>query len=79
AIELQNNNAILFGNPAHLFDILICSQLKANLNNNLATDVLHEQLANMLSLKQWIETVQKLDNKHCKLLTHQKQVAEDAI
>ncbi|KAH7922144.1 hypothetical protein BV22DRAFT_1131679 [Leucogyrophana mollusca] len=49
------------------------------MNDDLMTDVLHPDLADTLSLKEWIEHVKKFDDKRHELLVRQKLVAEEVM
>ncbi|KAG1773665.1 hypothetical protein EV702DRAFT_1129842 [Suillus placidus] len=77
ALELQNQNALLYGNPAHLDDTQLRNQLEANLCDELTTPVLRAKLASTLTLKRWIEEVRHLDDKRLEDLATHRKFAED--
>lgn len=60
ALELQNQNTLLFGNTAHLSDIQLRNQLEANICDELTIPVIRAKLADTLTLKEWIEEVKHL-------------------
>jgi hypothetical protein len=76
ALELQNQNALLYGNAAHLSETQLCNQLEANICDELTTPVLRAKLADTLTLKQWIEEVKHLDNKWLEDLALHKKFAK---
>jgi hypothetical protein len=39
ALDLQNQNTLLYGNPAHLSDDQLCNQLEVNICDELALPV----------------------------------------
>lgn len=51
ALELQNQNALLYGNAAHLSDVQLRNQLEANICDELTTSVLRAGLADNLTLR----------------------------
>ncbi|KAG1836531.1 hypothetical protein F4604DRAFT_1692804 [Suillus subluteus] len=51
ALEIQNQNTLLYGNPTHLDDAQLRSQLEANLCDELTTPVLRAKLALTIMLK----------------------------
>jgi hypothetical protein len=57
ALELQNQNALLYGNKAYLEDDKLRDQLEANTCDELTVPVLRADLAEDLSLREWIEEV----------------------
>ncbi|KAG1719489.1 hypothetical protein EDB19DRAFT_1784193 [Suillus lakei] len=77
ALELQNQNALLYDNPAHLDDTQLHNQLEANLCDELTTPVLRAKLALTLTLKNWIEEVRHLDDKRLEDIAMHKKFAED--
>jgi hypothetical protein len=77
ALELQNLNALLFGNAAHLTDEQLCNQLEANMCNDLITPVLRVKLPTTLTLKKWIEEVKELDDKRRKDLASHRKITEE--
>ncbi|KAG2337937.1 hypothetical protein BDR05DRAFT_952292 [Suillus weaverae] len=77
ALELQNQNTLLYGNTAHLSDAQLRNQLEANICDELTIPVLRAQLAGDLSLKKWIEEVKHLDDKHLEDLASHKKIAEE--
>ncbi|KAG2132037.1 hypothetical protein DEU56DRAFT_713546, partial [Suillus clintonianus] len=77
ALELQNQNALLYGNPAHLDDTQLRNQLEANLCDDLTTPVLRAKLPSTLTLKVWIEEVRHLDDKRLEDIAMHKKFAED--
>ncbi|KAG2335773.1 hypothetical protein BDR05DRAFT_1006460 [Suillus weaverae] len=77
ALELQNQNALLYGNPAHLDDVQLHNQLEANLCDELTTPVLRAKLASTLTLKKWIEEVRHLDDKRLEDLSTHRKFTED--
>ncbi|KAG1781480.1 hypothetical protein EV702DRAFT_962403 [Suillus placidus] len=77
ALDLQNQNTLLYGNPAHLSDIQLCNQLEVNICDKLTTPILRAKLAPDLTLKKWIEEVKHLDDKHLEDLTIHRKFAED--
>ncbi|KAG2063782.1 hypothetical protein BDR04DRAFT_1123035 [Suillus decipiens] len=76
-LELQNQNALLFCNPAHLDNTQLCNQLEANLCDDRTMPVLRAKLASILTLKEWIEEVRHLDNKCLEDLAMHRKFAED--
>ncbi|KAG1813626.1 uncharacterized protein BJ212DRAFT_1482523 [Suillus subaureus] len=77
ALELQNQNTLLYGNTAHLSDIQLCNQLEANICDKLTVPVLRAKLTNNISLKKWIEEVKHLDDKHLKDLASHRKITEE--
>jgi hypothetical protein len=77
ALELQNQNALLYGNAAHLSDIQLRNQLEANICDELTVPVLRARLANTLTLKEWIEEVKHLDDKCLEDLASHRKIAEE--
>ncbi|KAG1866134.1 hypothetical protein F4604DRAFT_1682869 [Suillus subluteus] len=77
ALELQNQNALLYGNAAHLSDIQLRNQLEAHICEELAIPVLRAKLADDLTLREWIEEVKHLDNKCLEDLASHKKIAEE--
>ncbi|KAG2350852.1 hypothetical protein BDR05DRAFT_943190 [Suillus weaverae] len=77
ALELQNQNTLLYGNTAHLSDAQLRNQLEANICDELTILVLRAQLAGDLSLKKWIEEVKHLDDKHLEDLASHKKITEE--
>ncbi|KAG1815135.1 uncharacterized protein BJ212DRAFT_1481671 [Suillus subaureus] len=77
ALELQNQNALLYGNTAHLMDTQLCNQLEANICKDLTIPVLRVNLADDLTLKEWIEEVKHLDDKCCEDLASHKKIAKE--
>jgi len=77
ALELQNQNALLYGNAAHLSDAQLRNQLEANICDELTIPVLRAKLAAELTLKEWIEEVKHLDDKHLEDLASHKKIAEE--
>ncbi|KAG1762163.1 hypothetical protein EV702DRAFT_352586 [Suillus placidus] len=77
ALELQNQNALLYGNAAHLSDTQLRNQLEANICEELTIPVLRAKLADDLTLKKWIEEVKHLDDKRLEDLASHKRIAED--
>jgi len=77
ALELQNQNTLLYDNPAHLDDTQLRNQLEANLCDELTTPVLRAKLASTLTLKNWIEEVRHLDDKRLEDIAMHKKFAED--
>ncbi|KAG1780964.1 hypothetical protein EV702DRAFT_939486, partial [Suillus placidus] len=63
ALGLQNQNALLYNNSAHLDDKQLRNQLKANLCDELTMPVLRAKLASTLTLREWIKEVRHLDDK----------------
>ncbi|KAG2051827.1 hypothetical protein BDR06DRAFT_1060391 [Suillus hirtellus] len=77
ALELQNLNALLYGNTTHLSDEQLCNQLEANMNDELTTPVLRAKLGMTLTLKKWIEEVKQLNDKCLKELASHRKIAEE--
>jgi hypothetical protein len=77
ALELQNQNALLYGKTAHLDDTQLQNQLEANICDELTIPVLRANLADGLTLKDWIEEVKHLDEKCLEDLAAHKKIAED--
>ncbi|KAG1795413.1 uncharacterized protein HD556DRAFT_1472931 [Suillus plorans] len=77
ALELQNQNALLYGNAAHLSDIQLRNQLEANICDELTTSVLRAKLADNLTLRKWIEEVKHLDDKRLEDFASHKKIAEE--
>ncbi|KAG1850163.1 hypothetical protein F4604DRAFT_82826 [Suillus subluteus] len=77
ALEIQNQNALLFGNPAHLSDAQLHSQLEANICDELTIPVLRAKFDLNMTLKKWIEEVRHLDDKRLEDLAMHKRFAED--
>lgn len=77
ALELQNQNALLYGNKAYLEDDKLRDQLEANTCDKLTVPVLRADLAEDLSLREWIEEVKHLDDKRLEDLAAHKKIAED--
>ncbi|KIK32494.1 hypothetical protein CY34DRAFT_101398, partial [Suillus luteus UH-Slu-Lm8-n1] len=77
ALEVQDQNTLLFGNDAHLDNVQLRNQLEANLCDELHTTVLRAKLAKTLTLKEWIEEVRQLDDKRLEDLATHKKFAED--
>jgi len=77
ALELQNQNALLYGNAAHLSDIQLRNQLEANICDELTILVLRARLADTLTLKEWIEEVKHLDDKRLEDLASHRKIAEE--
>jgi hypothetical protein len=76
ALELQNQNALLYGNAAHLSEAQLCNQLEANICDELTTPVLRAKLTDTLTLKQWIEEVKHLDDKRLEDVALHKKFTE---
>ncbi|KAG1738916.1 uncharacterized protein EDB91DRAFT_1249091 [Suillus paluster] len=76
ALELQNQNTLLFGNAAHLSDAQLCNQLEANICDELITPVLRAKLDPTMMLKKWIKEVCHLDDKHLEDLAMHKKSKE---
>jgi hypothetical protein len=77
ALELQNQNALLYSNAAHLSDIQLCNQLEANICEELTIPVIRAQLADDLTLKKWIEEVKHLNDKRLKDLASHRKITEE--
>ncbi|KAG1848587.1 hypothetical protein C8R48DRAFT_677239 [Suillus tomentosus] len=77
ALELQNQNTLLYGNAAHLSDIQLRNQLEANVCNELTTAVLRARLADNLTLREWIEEVKHLDDKRLEDVASHKKIAKE--
>lgn len=77
ALELQNLNALLYGNSAHLSDEQLRNQLEANMSDDLTTPVLRAKLATTLMLKKWIEEVKQLDDKRVEEVASHRKIAEE--
>ncbi|KAG0696000.1 hypothetical protein DFH29DRAFT_813576, partial [Suillus ampliporus] len=77
ALELQNQNALLYGNAAHLSDVQLRNQLEANICDKLTIPVLRAKLADDLTLKRWIEEVKHLDDIRLEDLASHKKIAEE--
>ncbi|KAG2754968.1 hypothetical protein P692DRAFT_201680044, partial [Suillus brevipes Sb2] len=77
ALDLQNQNTLLYGNPSHLSDIQLRSQLEANVCDELTIRVLRAKLAANLTLKEWIEEVKHLDDKRLEDLASHRKIAEE--
>ncbi|KAG0699569.1 hypothetical protein DFH29DRAFT_808912 [Suillus ampliporus] len=77
ALDLQNLNTLLYGNPTHLSDVQLRNQLEANICNELTVPVLRAKLADDLTLKEWIEEVKHLDDEHLEDLASQRKIAEE--
>lgn len=78
ALELQNQNALLYGNAAHLTDAQLRNQLEANICDDLTMAVLRANLDATLTLRNWIEEVRHLDDKRLEDLAMHKRLAEEA-
>lgn len=79
ALDLQNQNALLYSNTAHLLDIQLHNQLEANICNELTLPVLRAKLADNLSLKNWIDEVKRLNDKCLEDLASHKKIAEELL
>jgi hypothetical protein len=77
ALDLQNQNALLYGNAAHLSDIQLRNQLEANICEELTIPVLRANLAADLTLKNWIEEIKHLDDKRLEDIASHKKIAEE--
>ncbi|KAG2738432.1 hypothetical protein P692DRAFT_20709328, partial [Suillus brevipes Sb2] len=77
ALDLQNQNALLYGNPSHLSDTQLRSQLEANVCDELTIRVLRAKLADSLTLKEWIEEVKHLDDERLEDLASHRKIAEE--
>ncbi|KAG2158306.1 uncharacterized protein EDB93DRAFT_1246158 [Suillus bovinus] len=77
ALELQNQNALLYGSTTHLTDAQLRNQLEANICEELTIPVLRANLADNLTLKAWIEEVKYLDDKRLEDLAAHRKIAED--
>jgi len=77
ALELQNQNALLYGNAAHLSETQLRNQLEANICDELTIPVLRAKLADDLTLKKWIEEVKHLDDKRLEDLASHRKIAEE--
>lgn len=77
ALELQNQNALLYGNAAHLSEAQLRNQLKANICDGLTTHIFRARLATTLSLKEWIKEVKHLDDKCLEDIACHRKIAED--
>ncbi|KAG1898327.1 uncharacterized protein F5891DRAFT_955705 [Suillus fuscotomentosus] len=77
ALQLQNQNALLYGNTAHLTGAQLHNQLEVNICDELTMLVLRARLADNLTLKEWIEEVKHLDDKRLKDLASHKKIAEE--
>jgi len=76
ALELQNQNALLYSNAVHLSETQLRNELEANICNELTTPVLRAKLAVTLMLKQWIEEVKHLNDKRLEDLALHKKFTE---
>ncbi|KAG1756884.1 uncharacterized protein EDB91DRAFT_1262498 [Suillus paluster] len=63
ALDLQNLNALLYGNPTHPSDLTI--------------PVLRAKLTDDLTLKEWIEEVKHIDDECLEDLASQRKIAEE--
>ncbi|KAG1856950.1 hypothetical protein C8R48DRAFT_607803, partial [Suillus tomentosus] len=79
ALELQNQNALLYGNTAHLSDVQLRNQMEANICDELTTPVLRARLADTLTLRNWIEEVKHLDDKRMEDLASHRKITEDIL
>ncbi|KAG1839248.1 hypothetical protein F4604DRAFT_1599732 [Suillus subluteus] len=77
ALELQNQNALLYGNTAHLLDAQLRIQLKASICDELTIPMLRAKLTDDLTLKKWIKEVKYLDDKRLEDLACHRKMAED--
>ncbi|KAG2126621.1 hypothetical protein DEU56DRAFT_742804 [Suillus clintonianus] len=77
ALDLQNLNTLLYGNPTHLDDVQLRNQLEANICDKLTIPILRAKLADDLSLKEWIEEVKHLDDERLEDLASQRKIAEE--
>jgi hypothetical protein len=77
ALDLQNQNTLLYGNPAHLSDDQLRNQLEVNICDELALPILRAKLAEDLTLKTWIEEVKHLDEKHLEDIASHKKIAKE--
>ncbi|KAG1760009.1 hypothetical protein EDD22DRAFT_781723 [Suillus occidentalis] len=77
ALDVQNQNALLYGTTDHLSDERLRNQLDANLCDELTTAVLRAKLEPTLSLKDWIDEVKHLDDKRLEDLASHRKAAEE--
>ncbi|KAG2142353.1 hypothetical protein DEU56DRAFT_733934, partial [Suillus clintonianus] len=77
ALDLQNQNSLLYGSTAHLSDIQLRNQLEANMADDLTPSVLRAKLADDLSMKSWIEEVKHLDDKRLEDMALHRKMAEE--
>ncbi|KAG1771255.1 hypothetical protein EDD22DRAFT_769326, partial [Suillus occidentalis] len=77
ALDVQNQNALLYGNPAYLSETQLRDQLEAHICDELSIPVFRAKLADNLSLKDWIEEIKLLDEERLEdLASHRKMVEE---
>ncbi|KAG1897422.1 uncharacterized protein F5891DRAFT_1191864 [Suillus fuscotomentosus] len=76
-LELQNQNALLYGGTSHLDNDQLWNQLEANICNELTIPVLRANLADDLTLREWIEEIKHLDDKRLDDLAAHKKIAEE--
>ncbi|KAG2129139.1 hypothetical protein DEU56DRAFT_741575, partial [Suillus clintonianus] len=77
ALDVQNQNALLYGNPTYLDETQLRNQLEANICDELTIPVFRAKLADDLSLKDWIEEVKHLDDERLEDLASHKKIAEE--
>ncbi|KAG1763847.1 hypothetical protein EDD22DRAFT_1050004 [Suillus occidentalis] len=77
ALDLQNQNALLYGNPSYLSDNQLKDLLDANICDELTVKVFRAKLADDLTLKDWIEEVKSLDEERLEDLASHKKIAEE--
>ncbi|KAG3229868.1 hypothetical protein P692DRAFT_20718138, partial [Suillus brevipes Sb2] len=77
ALDLQNQNALLYGDSMHLSDTRLRSQLEANVCDELTIPILRAKLADNLTLKEWIEEVKHLDDERLEDLASHRKIAEE--
>lgn len=77
ALDIQSQNALLYGNPSHLSDIQLRDQLEAHICDELTIPVLRAKLADDLTLKEWIEEVKQLDDERLEDIASHRKVAEE--
>ncbi|KAG2737936.1 hypothetical protein P692DRAFT_20760337, partial [Suillus brevipes Sb2] len=76
ALDIQNQNALLYGNPAYLSEKQLRDQLEAHICDELTIPVFRAKLADDLSLKDWIEEVKHLDDKRLEDLASHRKISK---
>jgi hypothetical protein len=78
-VELQNQNTLLYGRPAHLSDINPREQLEANMDSLLALKCEDNDTQSVADFRSWCSVVDKIDKSLARERKATNALVEDAI
>lgn len=81
ALDVRTLNIVLHGTASHLSEAALCNLLETSMDSSLQMECTCEELSKIVTLKEWIEQVRKIDEhlrierkRYCKIFAEESNL-----